>query len=161
VEGPCTVQVNPVATLASQEAARLLSQAWATDEPDRDALALGALLAGYALDSTALGLHHVLAQTLVRLAGIGHGPANAALLPHTIGALARRAPEAIAGFGQDLAEVALRIRARTGAAGLRDLGVDLAVLPECADAAASRPQLANTPPAADRAEVLALYKSAL
>ena len=60
------------------------------------ALALGALLAGYVIDSTGLGLHHVLAQTLVRVAGAGHGPANAALLPHTIGALGRRAPEAIA-----------------------------------------------------------------
>ena len=54
-----------------------------------------------------------------------------------------------------------RIRARTGAGGLRELGVDRAVLPECADAAAARPQLANTPPAADRAEILALYESAL
>ena len=53
------------------------------------------------------------------------------------------------------------IRARTGAGGLADLGVDRAVLPQCADAAAARPQLANTPPAADRAEILALYESAL
>src|SRR4051812_18506943 len=161
VEAPCTVQANPVATLAAQEAARLLAGAWAGAEPDRDALALGALLAGYALDSTALGLHHVLAQTLVRVAGLGHGPANAAMLPHTVGALARRRPEAIAAFALDLAGVALRIRARTGAAGLRDLGLDPDVLPRCADAAAGRPQLAPTPPAADRAEILGLYESAL
>src|SRR3954471_5148542 len=73
VEGPCTVQANPVATLAGQEAVRLLARAWHAEAPDRDTLALGALLAGYALDNTALGLHHVLAQTLVRVAGIGHG----------------------------------------------------------------------------------------
>src|SRR4051795_788868 len=153
VEGPCTVQANPVATLAGQEAARLLGQAWSSPEPDRDALALGALLAGYALDSTALGLHHVLAQTLVRMAGIGHGAANAAMLPHTIGALARRFPDTIAAFGEDVVEIAVQIRARTGASGLRDLGVDPGVLPRCADAAAARPQLATTPPAADRAEI--------
>ncbi len=161
VEAPCTVRANPVSTLAAREAARLLAAAWEHTEPDRDALALGALLAGYALDSTALGLHHVLAQTLVRLAGVGHGPANAAMLPHTIPALARRAPEAIGGFPVDLVHVALHIRRQTGAAGLRDLGVDPAVLPDCADAAAARPQLASTPPAADRDEILALYESAL
>jgi alcohol dehydrogenase class IV len=161
VEAPCTVQANPVATLAAQQAARLLARAWASAEPDRDALALGALLAGYALDNTSLGLHHVLSQTLVRLAGVGHGPANAAMLPHTVGALAWRFPEAIAAFGEDPAEVALKIRARTGAGGLRDLGVERDILVRCADAAAARPQLANTPPAADRAEILALYEGAL
>ena len=96
VEGPCTVLANPVATLAALEAARLLAAGWAGEQPDRETLALGALLAGYTIDSTGLGLHHVLAQTLVRLAGAGHGPANAVLLPHTIGALAHRAPQAIA-----------------------------------------------------------------
>ncbi len=92
VEGACTVRANPVATLAAHEAARLLEAGWSGREPDRDTLALGAMLAGYVIDSTGLGLHHVLAQTLVRYAGIGHGPANAAILPHTIGALAWRFP---------------------------------------------------------------------
>ena len=92
VEGPCTVRANPVATLAAHEAARLIAAGWSTDEPDREALALGALLAGYVIDSTGLGLHHVVAQSLVRAAGAGHGPANAAVLPHTIGALATPHP---------------------------------------------------------------------
>jgi alcohol dehydrogenase class IV len=199
VEGPCTVLANPVATLTAHEAARLLVAGWARDEPDRELLALGALLAGYTIDSTGLGLHHVLAQTLVRVAGAGHGAANAALLPHTIGALGRRAPEAIAALnaaaasgaaaasdpalrsaatGQptsgapsggrpevarddDLAAIALRIGKRAGAASLRAIGVDPADLEACAEAAAARPQLANTPPAADRDEILALYESAL
>ena len=92
VEGPCTVRANPVATLAAHEAARLIAAAWSSDEPDRETLALGALLAGYVIDSTGLGLHHVVAQSLVRAAGAGHGPANAVVLPHTIGALATRTP---------------------------------------------------------------------
>ena len=127
-------------------------------EPDRDTLALGAMLAGYVIDSTGLGLHHVLAQTLVRLAGIGHGPANAAMLPHTIGALAWRFPDRIDGVRRS---GRARRLASASSAACADLGVDRAVLPECADAAAARPQLANTPPAADRAEILALYESAL
>ena len=165
IEAPCMTNANPVATLAAHEAARLLKQGWAGAEPDRDTLALGSLLAGYALDNTGLALHHVLAQTLVRLAGVAHGPANAAMLPHSIGALAWRRPEAIEGLtravGEDLAELALRIRNRTGSGGLRDLGVDPAVLPDCAEAAAGRPQLQGTPPPADRAEIRALYESAL
>ena len=156
VEGACTVRANPVTTLAAHESARLLAQGWSGAEPDRETLALGAMLAGYVIDSTGLGLHHVLAQTLVRNAGIGHGPANAAMLPHTIGALAWRFPDRIDAFG-DPAALARSIRS----VGLTELGVDRAVLPECADAAAARPQLANTPPAADRAEILALYESAL
>src|SRR5215218_939384 len=152
VEAPCTVQANPVATLVAHEAARLLAAGWAGEEPDRETLALGALLAGYTLDSTAIGLHHVLAQTLVRVAGGGHGPANAAMLPHTIGALGRRAPEAIAALNaavggapasggrpdvaraEDLAAIALRIAGRAGAASLRAIGVDPADLEACAEA---------------------------
>jgi alcohol dehydrogenase class IV len=181
VEGPCTIAANPVATLAAHEAARLIAAGWREDEPDREALALGALLAGYVIDSTGLGLHHVLAQSLVRAAGAGHGPANAAVLPHTIAALATRTPQAIAALdaavhGEQLAAteahdtppaaaglvaVARHIGARAGATGLREIGVDEAALSRAADAAAARPQLANTPPAATREEILALYEAAL
>jgi alcohol dehydrogenase class IV len=165
VEGPCTPLANPVATLAAHEAAGLLVGAFpAGKEPDRDALALGALLAGYTIDSTGYGLHHVLAQTLVRVAGAGHGPANAVLLQHTIGALAWRFPrqhEALAtALGADPAEAAARLCALTGATRLDELGIRADVLAECADAAAGRPELDLTPPRADRAELLAIYASA-
>src|SRR5215208_8244021 len=86
-EGPCTPLANPVATLAAHEAARLLARSL-SETPDREGLALGALLAGYVIDSTGYGLHHVLSQTLVRMGGAGHGQANAIMLCHTIGALA-------------------------------------------------------------------------
>lgn len=166
-EGPCTPRANPVATLAAHEAARRLVGAFppAGREPDRDALALGALLAGYTIDSTGYGLHHVLSQTLVRTAGVGHGPANAVLLPHTLGALAWRFPrehEALAeALGEDPADAAARLRALTGATRLAELGVDGAALPECAEAASRRPELDQTPPRAGRAELLALYEHAL
>ena len=65
-EGPCTPLANPVATLAAHDGARLLARSLRA-EPDRDGLALGALLCGYVIDSTGYGLHHVLSQTLVRL----------------------------------------------------------------------------------------------
>lgn len=163
-EAPCTPRANPVSTLAALEGARLVTEGLAPPEPDRDALALGALLAGYAIDSAGYGLHHVLSQTLVRVAGAGHGPANAVLLPHTLGALAWRFPDQHAdladAMGDDPAAAAAAVRARTGAERLRDLGIEADVLPRCADAAAERPDLAHTPPAAGRAELLALYEAA-
>ena len=100
VEAPCTVAANPVATLAAREAAQLLAGGFEDpSDPDRDALALGALLAGYALGSTGFGLHHVMAQTLVRHGPVGHGQANAVLLPHTAEALRLGAGGVRAGSG--------------------------------------------------------------
>ena len=163
IEGPCTPLANPVATLAAHDGARLLARSL-SDAPDRDGLALGALLAGYVIDSTGYGLHHVLSQTLVRLAGASHGQANAVLLPHTTGALARRFPERLEAIGValdgDPAEVAARMCTLVGATRLRDLGIEHDVLAQCAEAAAERPELDLTPPRADRAELLALYEAA-
>jgi alcohol dehydrogenase class IV len=161
VESPCTAAANPVSTMAAHEAARLLVGAFGGDEPDRDALALGALLAGYALGSTGYGLHHVMAQTLVRRGLAGHGQANAALLPHTIGALARRCGEQhgalAAALGADPAGAAERLLALAGPR----LAVSDAAIEECVEEAAARPQLDATPPRASRDELRAIYAAAL
>jgi alcohol dehydrogenase class IV len=163
VEGPCTPLANPVATLAAHDGARLLARSLSR-QPDREGLALGALLAGYVIDSTGYGLHHVLSQTLVRLGGAGHGPANAIMLCHTIGALAWRFPQRIEALGValdgDPTDVAARMCELTGATRLRDIGVQREALAECAEAATERPELDLTPPRADRAELLALYEGA-
>jgi len=156
VDGAVTVTASPVPILAAREAARLTVQAYSGDEPDRDALALAALLSGYTIDASWYGLHHVMSQTLVRLGGVGHGPANAAMLPHTMRALAQRGLELVAEV-----ELAERLAALAGATHLAALGVDDVMLDRCADAAAQRPELANTPPVADRAELRAIYAAAL
>jgi len=165
VEAPCTVGANPVATLAAHEAAQLLVRAFGGAEPDRDALALGALLAGYALDSAGFGLHHVLAQTLARGGLVTHGQANAVLLPHTIAALARRFGDRIAALaerlGEDPAAAATRLRTLTGATRLRELGVGADALERCVEAAAARPQLDATPPRPQDDELRAIYAGAL
>src|SRR4051794_7787625 len=117
VEGAVTVRASPVPVLAAREAVRLTEAAYsgADGEPDREALALAALLSGYTIDQAGLGLHHVLSQTLVRVGGAGHGPSNAAMLPETIAALARRAPAAIAALGAAVG--AARDRGAGGAGG--------------------------------------------
>ena len=156
-EGPLTVRASPVPTLAGREAARLIAAAYADgDEPDRERLALGALLSGYTIDSAGYGLHHVLSQTLARLAGVGHGPANAVMLPHTLGALARRGATGVG----ELVELASELARRAGAVSLHALGADDATLDACADAAAERAELDAIPPRPDREELRALYAAA-
>ena len=165
VEGPLTPKANPVATLAAREAARLLVNAFFEDDPDRDALALGALLAGYAIDSQGYGLHHVMSQTIVRTAGIPHGTGNAILLPHTAWALRERFPAEIAALdavlGQPVEDAAEHLLGLTGTTTLRAAGLDAETIERAADEAVKRPDLAQTPPAADRDELLAIYTAAL
>jgi len=157
VEGPATVRASPVPSLAGREAARLIGTAYASGgEPDRDTLALAALLSGYTIDSAGYGLHHVLSQTLARFAGVGHGQSNAVMLPHTLGALERRgAPGAGA-----LVALAADLARRAQAISLRELGVDEAALNSYADAAAERAELDANPPRPDRDELRALYAAA-
>ncbi|HEV2820758.1 MAG TPA: iron-containing alcohol dehydrogenase [Solirubrobacteraceae bacterium] len=160
LEAQVTALASPVPTLAGREGAGLLHEAWALDpaEPDRDALALGALLSGYAIDGAWYGLHHVLAQTLVRVGGVGHGAANAVLLSHTLAALHQRTPD----LDPDGAwrTLSRRLAERAGAPTLAALGVDDATVEACTQAAAQRLELANTPPAAGHDEVLRIYEAA-
>jgi len=164
-EGPITPLSSPLPTLAALAAAGAIASALADpDHPDRDALALGALLAGYVIGSTGYGLHHVLSQTLVRFGGLGHGQANAVLLPHTITALARRTPDWIGQLGvaldQDPAGFASQLAALAGTERLSEAGVEESALPGLAEQAATRPELHMTPPAADRQELLELLQAA-
>jgi alcohol dehydrogenase class IV len=159
VEGPMTPWASPVPALAACEAVRLLAA-----DDDREALALGALLSGYVIDSTGYGLHHVLAQTLARFAGVWHGYANAAMLPHVIVALRRRAPAVLDAFddaaGGPVEALARRFAQRAGAQQLRELGVTEEALETCVHEALERPDRAGTPPPADEAEIRALYEAA-
>jgi alcohol dehydrogenase class IV len=165
VEGAATTMASPVPTLAAREAARRLVLGLpAEGEPDRDELALGALLSGYAIDASWYGLHHVMSQTLVREAGAGHGPANAALLPVTSAALRERNPAALAALddatGEPVESAAARFATLAGVPRLRETGVEESRLEACAGAAAQRPELALTPPKPDAAEILELYRRA-
>jgi|SRR5215218_4399826 len=155
VEGAVTVNASPVPVLAAGEAVRLTRAAYADTSPDHEALALAALLSGYTIDHSGLGLHHIVCQTIVRVAGSGHGPTNAAMLPHTIGALRRRNPATI-----DATDLARELARRAGAERLRAIGVAEDLLDEVAMTAAQRPQLAVTPPPADAAEIRELLRAA-
>ncbi|MCW3017433.1 MAG: hypothetical protein JWO02_4525 [Solirubrobacterales bacterium] len=166
VEAPLTTLASPVPTLAALEAVHLTANAYRgdVDAPDRDALALAALLSGYAIDGAWYGLSHVCSQTLVRVGGAGHGQANAVLLPHTAAALRRRFPDRFGAIdraaGEPVEALAGRLAARAHAARIRDLGVPEERLEACADACVGRAELHNTPPPADRDELLGIYRAA-
>ncbi|CAA9504838.1 MAG: hypothetical protein AVDCRST_MAG67-2263 [uncultured Solirubrobacteraceae bacterium] len=157
-EGPATVRASPVPALAGREAARLIGAAYASgaDEPDRETLALGALLSGYTIDSAGYGLHHVLSQTLARFAGVSHGRANAVMLPHTLAALERRGAPGAGG----LVALATDLARRAQSVSLSELGVDEATLDAGADQAAERGELDAIPPRPDRDELRSLYAAA-
>jgi alcohol dehydrogenase class IV len=164
IEARNTIFASPVPSLAAREAERLIDVAWLVEDEDpgvtgREQLALASMLSGYAIDGAKYGLAHVLSQTLVRVGGAGHGHANAAVLPAAIGALERRFPGRVDPDGT-LGALARKLARRAGADGIHRLGITEAQLDATADAAAQRPDLAFTPPAADHAEIRALYAEA-
>ncbi len=159
VEAPLTPRANPVATMSAEAACALLRRGMGAGPPDLDALALGALLAGAAIGSAGYGLHHVVAQTLAREAGVGHGPANAAMLPHSLQALRTRFGDRVDPSG-DLLALAREGARRAGAERLRDLGVGRDVLGRIAAEAVLRGELAETPPPATVTELQAMYEAA-
>jgi alcohol dehydrogenase class IV len=109
------------------------------------------------------GLHHVLSQTLARAADVGHGAANACMLPHSLEALERRCAGSVGPpeiSYDDLLAVATAAAGRAGAVRLRDLGVGERQLGELAQRAAQRVELEETAPRAQASEILAIYTAA-
>ena len=158
-------RASPISGSVAAQAVRHLAGGWNADDPIREEVSLGALLAGWAVDFTGLGLHHVLAQTAVRTAGLGHAQANAALLPETISACRRRAArhlEALdAAAGCALEELARTLRSRAGGADTVTLFADgHERLERAVEAAGRRPELEAVPPRPDDRELRAMFTAA-
>jgi maleylacetate reductase len=66
------------------------------DDALHEALFRAAHLAGFALDTRSMGLHHAVCHVIGGLTQIPHGVVNAVVLPHAIRANARIAPDAVA-----------------------------------------------------------------
>jgi alcohol dehydrogenase class IV len=162
-----SARTTPFARAVAREAALHIAAGWPGDdaEPDRDEVALGALLAGWAVDHSGLGLQHALAQTAVRTAGVEHADANAALLPATAAAVRRRAPAALepvdALLGLPFEALAARLRTRAGGEGLARLADDGDLLAAVVAAASRRvDELERIAPAPEPDELRALYLEA-
>jgi alcohol dehydrogenase class IV len=156
---------NPVTDMAALRAAELL----ATDE--RESLALGGILAGYASGATGIAVHHVIGQTIVRTTGAPHAQTYAALLPHTVKLMVRRADEPLSRLAEALGDPSgdpdaapglvrdLAVRAQVD--GLRSLGMERSHIAPVLDEAMQRPQFQNTPGPPAREELEVLLETAL
>ena len=90
VETAVTSTKNPVSSLFSREAFRLLARAFprVLEDPDdidsRGAMLRGAAFAGLAIENSMLGAAHSMANPLTKHFGLPHGQAVAVSLPHVV-----------------------------------------------------------------------------
>ena len=156
---------NPVTDMAALRAASLL----ATDDPE--SLALGGILAGYASGSTGFAVHHVLGQTIVRTTGAPHAQTYAALLPHVVKLMVRRADEPLSRLAEALGDpdgapdaapgLVRELASRAEVDGLRSLGLERSQIGPVVDQAMQRAELGNTPSPPTRDELERLLEGAL
>jgi alcohol dehydrogenase class IV len=171
MEALYTPLANPVTDMAALRAATLLHHGIGSDPHDREALALGAVLAGYASGLTGIAVHHALCQTIVRTAGTPHAETNAVMLPHTARLMEGRAPGPMSELARALGNGAgrpegasaqlARVAARCGHTRLTSLGVIEEHLPTVVSLVVEHPLLANTPQAPGTDELLVLMHDAL
>jgi maleylacetate reductase len=169
---------NPVAEMAALRAAEHLARGLELGAEDggnedkaREELALGSILAGYAVGSAGFALHHLLGQTLVRVTAVSHSAAYAVLLPYTLEAMLERATPAITKLGEALglgarnpAAVPARVAELASLAGprrLREIGVSDDQVDAVVKEALKRPDLGNTPDPPGAEELRALLRDAL
>lgn len=158
---------NPLSQMAGLRGAELIATALDAPRAERDraALAQGAILCGYAIDSGAFGMHHVICQTLVRICGSPHAETNARILPGVLAYMAPRVADGLAPFAKALDTEPDKLEPRTlelagGLPGLGKLGADRTTLDQALDSMLLRPELAFTPEPPNRADLERLIKSA-
>ncbi len=167
VESLYTSLANPVSGMAATRAIALVGEALGRERPARTELALGALLAGYAVGGTGYAVHHVVSQTLVAVTGAPHAETNAVMLPHCVELMTARAPRAVAsvatalgGGPDDASDLIAGLSAKAGVTRLAELGVEGTALAEVARQAATRPELQNALDPPDEKQLGELLKRA-
>jgi len=158
---------NPVSEWTALRGAGLIASA--LDEPrdsrDRVALAEGAILCGYAIDSGLFSIHHVVCQTLVRVCGSPHAETNAAILPRAMAFMEPRAPDAIAALAEAIGCEPGTIEVRLLELGgnpfsLGESGADRSKPDEAIEAMLQRTEIAFNPQPPTRAELAEMIERA-
>jgi alcohol dehydrogenase class IV len=171
IEALYTPLANPAAELCGLQAVELIASGLAEAEPNRERLALGALLAGWASGSAGYAFIHVMSQTTVRIAGTPHAQTYAVLLPHGLRLLETRTPElltrvaAALGAGVPTPELAAgraaHLAARAHVLRLSVLGVTPDQIAEIVGSASARAELQNTPDPPSAEELTRMLEAAL
>jgi alcohol dehydrogenase class IV len=158
---------NPVSVTTALRGAELIGGALDQEPPQRDraALALGAILCGYAIDSGMFAIHHVVCQTLVRICGSPHAETNAAILPRAMAFMLPRAPDNLTPLAAALDTEPIQIEPRIlelagNPPGLGKAGADRSKLEEALDSMMLRSELAFTPEPPTRDELEELVERA-
>ncbi|MGD0052634.1 MAG: iron-containing alcohol dehydrogenase [Vulcanimicrobiaceae bacterium] len=131
-----------------------------------DALFRAAHLAGYALDTRSMGLHHAVCHVIGGLTQIPHGIVNAVVLPHAVRANARLAPEAVEAVADafEIADLAAEAEAIARAFDLPRSFAALGAPPSLIERAVPRvlasPLLRNNPAEVDEPTVRAVLTAA-
>jgi maleylacetate reductase len=136
------------------------------DEALHASLFEAAHLAGFALDTRSMGLHHAVCHVVGGLTRIPHGIVNAIVLPHAVRANARLAPDAVAAVADafGIADLAAEADAIAVAYALPRTFAEVGAPADLADRALVRvleqPLLANNPAPPDEATVRELLRAA-
>lgn len=184
LEAYTSTQAHPISEMYSLEAidliARHLPAAYANGDnlEARSGMLLGSLLGGKALATAGVGLVHAMAYPMGGMFGIGHGLANAVLLPYVveynlIGNYDKFATLASV-LGQNIDDLTVREAATLCVEALFDLNMDVGVpatladldiprdkIPEMAEIAltVTRP-VENNPRKPSLGDVIAIYETA-
>lgn len=170
--------VETAGTTKRTDASRSLSsEAWARLEPAietyfrdpedsaaREAMLVGSHLAGAAIEASMLGAAHACANPLTARYGIIHGVAVGVMLPHVIRFNSGSGENPYGDLDADPQRLALRVERIQMAVHvprrLRDLGVELADLPELGAMAATQWTAGFNPRPVSSDDLLSIYRAA-
>lgn len=146
---------SPVTEMAAMRAAASIAGGLGRVVRDRHRLALGAVLASWAVGATGYSVHHPVCQTLVAGVGTPHAATNAVLLPHSVRFAAPRAPGPVGRLALALgaeradpelaADLVAALAAHAGPTRLSELGVSCGDIGEVVEAVLGRAELDETP----------------
>ena len=162
---------NPISEGAALRTAALLARGLPASPPDAHDLALAGVLAGWAVGTAGLALHHALCQTLVRVLATPHAETNAVMLPRSVAFMSRRVPDSIgklaAALGSQDSDPAMasdRVAALAALAGpttLGEMGVSEGDLDAVVAAVLEHRGVQATPGGAPEGDVRELLSAAL
>lgn len=170
IESAFVTTSSPVPRMAAIRGVELIFRSLVNEEMDeptrRVRMSLGAIEAGYAVGASGYALHHVICQTIVRMAEVPHAPTYGVMLPYTLelykvrDALTWQLISDAMGTADPSLEIAKACAAVGNPTTLTDLGVNPDRVEAIIAAASERSELRLTPGGANANDIRTLIESA-